>query len=773
MNDNKASIREKINSIIEKRREKLPQVQYKIRQLKMLDLKITELGRQMSDFGNQSEDFAHEIYGHSLNCKALRGFIENSIFSLRAVEKRFERTTINIGVAGKAGTGKSTLIQTLSGLKDCHIPTGEGLSVTAVRSRITHCQSRKRAVINFYSKIEFCVEVLKPYFVAAGLESIMPDSIEEFASLRLPSEEDYKAQKNNSVHQEPYFKRIIKIQKSLPQFVEFLTGAEKEYDLTEIKPFVSYPTDAEEATNKCDRRHLAVKDVLIEHPFPFTQIENVAFLDLPGLGPAIPPETLRYDETYKTEVDLVLLVTRPVGVRHEFDKWETETLHLLEKATRKNDNTRIISRGDFTLIVLNRGGADEKAVNTLKNSIESEVSEYPVLVSDVKKPELLDSEVTTPVLEHLKRALDKMDNAYWSESTASVENFVERCEKLIEELKASLGKYSPQYRSGNKIVQDAEKLSGKISVELKNLIDEYKNSADSESDEAFEAEVEKTAEEVEQWIKIGFGKKNPDSWKENAYESMASKRSAAPFIVDEFNRIRVYISQAYISLNAYLDGRVEKLWADISDAIKKHTSGLIDCNFSSGKAFLQELQSKCSYANFQEEDEGLLEPCEAFRKAISDLLMLKIEYRTHFHPKVRKALETMYCDVIDQKTGEPTNKIAVEVSQDGADLLFEKMVDNAEKVNYETKNALLREIPFPGWVLFAALEQFDDAFIRSGGSANDFRTMADSYKHLIWPEEYKKVKAYSEVIGKLRKNIETIRSELKEFKKVIGGDRND
>ena len=48
------------------------------------------------------------------------------------------RDTVNVGVSGQARVGKSTLLQSVSGLGDDQIPTGQALPVTAVRSRIFH-----------------------------------------------------------------------------------------------------------------------------------------------------------------------------------------------------------------------------------------------------------------------------------------------------------------------------------------------------------------------------------------------------------------------------------------------------------------------------------------------------------------------------------------------------------------------------------------------------------------------------------------------------------
>ncbi len=79
------------------------------------------------------------------------------------MEARFSRDTVNVGVSGSARMGKSTLLQSVSGLDDRHIPTGKDLPVTAVRSRIHHSPAARRAVLKLHSRESFLTEIVQPY----------------------------------------------------------------------------------------------------------------------------------------------------------------------------------------------------------------------------------------------------------------------------------------------------------------------------------------------------------------------------------------------------------------------------------------------------------------------------------------------------------------------------------------------------------------------------------------------------------------------------------
>jgi hypothetical protein len=73
---------------------------------------------------------------------------------------RFAKGTVNIGVAGKARQGKSTLLQAISGLDSSVIPANNGMACTGAKSKIIHAEDNPRAVIEFHSKEEFLYDIV-------------------------------------------------------------------------------------------------------------------------------------------------------------------------------------------------------------------------------------------------------------------------------------------------------------------------------------------------------------------------------------------------------------------------------------------------------------------------------------------------------------------------------------------------------------------------------------------------------------------------------------
>ena len=66
-------------------------------------------------------------------------------------------------------------------------------------------------------------------------------------------------------------------------------------------------------------------------------------------------------------------------------------------------------------------------------------------------------------------------------------------------------------------------------------------------------------------------------------------------------------------------------------------------------------------------------------------------------------------------------------------------------------------------VIYAAAEQFDDAFIRSGNSERELKRLARAYRDEIWPGVYKTLNEDNARFAKLRRAIESLQSQLNNF----------
>jgi ABC-type multidrug transport system ATPase subunit len=88
--------------------------------------------------------------------------LQSELITLSKLRGRFSRGTLNIGVIGRTGGGKSTLLKSLSGLEK-EFPTDEGSACTSVRSIVTNGEGVVKPKVVFHSERSFLQEVIHAY----------------------------------------------------------------------------------------------------------------------------------------------------------------------------------------------------------------------------------------------------------------------------------------------------------------------------------------------------------------------------------------------------------------------------------------------------------------------------------------------------------------------------------------------------------------------------------------------------------------------------------
>src|ERR1700722_2746255 len=136
---------------------------------------FSDLGRYLAPGGQWREQAA-----------AVSALIGPTTDSVRALQRRVRRETVNIGVIGLTGAGKSTLLRKLSGLTEKHIPSNRFSSTTATPSRIFHEAGTRsaRAVLTLHTWESFRAEVLVPLHRLARITEPVPGSIADFRGFR-------------------------------------------------------------------------------------------------------------------------------------------------------------------------------------------------------------------------------------------------------------------------------------------------------------------------------------------------------------------------------------------------------------------------------------------------------------------------------------------------------------------------------------------------------------------------------------------------------------
>lgn len=81
-------------------------------------------------------------------------------------------------------------------------------------------------------------------------------------------------------------------------------------------------------------------------------------------------------------------------------------------------------------------------------------------------------------------------------------------------------------------------------------------------------------------------------------------------------------------------------------------------------------------------------------------------------------------------------RVSAEATHAGAAQLFQQIAQLAEAAAHATRQALVAEAVIPAKVLFAAVEQFDDSFLRSSTALEELYDVTEAYVHDIWPGRF-------------------------------------
>jgi len=752
------SVSEKIKGIINNRKKNLPLIDEKIKYLESLKNDVKELEEfigRLKELPDIDPIMVDNLFS-SLNGNDLTSEISKIVLDCEAVRKRLDRDRINLGISGQARVGKSTLLQNISGLSDDEVPTGKGLPVTAVRSKIYNSNSYNRAIIELRTFNDFKNDVLD------GYHSILPESykyasstIEEYQNFRYPKFEDIENEvdDNKKATVNDILPKLIEMQERFSTYKDLLKGGELEIkNLSELRPFVAYPTNKEKESGNFSRKDLAVKDIRIEVKFPQVDVQELGLIDLPGLGENDPNIDKIHVNGFKNEVDFVIMLKKPTETKGFWEKQDVQCLDMLSDAKGHFGKS-----GDFVAIGVNKADGDDKNIfdglmNNIKNSVGKNHNVYVFNAIDGKS---VRENLLNPILKDISEKLPGLDQELIDITYNSVKDTSKRILNRIMDVDNYLKSNFPTITSS---AEERDRLTRKLIDNISNdlqieivepLLKKARRNEDKDreaEDEGFLEEVEKIHNEIKDWIVNKFGM---DDWEEDALKKMKRHQGYAEIANEKIQGIRVEISKRYIKLNPYFKLKISSLWDDIVNVLRRHLGELIPLNLE-GRDALQHLKAKLEEAS---------EECPKLSEAIENLLNLEIEYRSHLHPRVREALDCLF---LTKTVGDEEVRQIEDITQneEGVRLLLSKLQDLAKKSATDIKTALFKEAGITLLVLHSAAEQFEDTIIREKDIDYEYHRMTRSYLNEIWPDKFKGIDIHNSNISRINKKIKEIRDNI-------------
>lgn len=694
--------------------------------------------------GLSSGHAASAVTDHAVVLDRLRSDVSATLEDLRAARSRFARPTINIGVSGKARVGKSTLLQSVSGLTDDQIPTGPDVPVTAVRSRIMQ-SDRQRAVLHMHSVESFLADVIAPYHRDLGLDGI-PRTLADFRGWAYPKpDREAPAEHSNNAK----LVTLLGMQESLDSYAGLLTGKEVERNLEGLRPYIAYPTSEDVVAGTTYRPHLAVREAVIESPFPRSDVARLVIVDLPGLGEVVADADERHVRNLRHDVDAVLLVVRPSSTAAYYGDSDDKALKLLDKA-----RGHVRTPGDYVYFVINHGGEASGRIDVLRNHLHSQVNAgtdggfYEVLETNAIDPDAVNQTLLIPLLDTLSRTLPKMDDEVFAGVMARAGVTARRIDEALPLLLADRADPAELAHKAPELLQRrASELRWRVDQGLREVVEELWRAAHRDGvDERYTDAVEAVFDEVREWAEDGFGL-GTARWQEEAQLSMPTERAASPFIVEEMHRVRVEVTRRFRALDGFFHEQLARIWDQIAAAFHGACEPLVEGE--RGEQALRNLEDRLRRSS-----------CSVLADAVHDLLQTRLDYRTHLHPRVRAELDGFNFEGVDPDTGRPRVALLVPADETGVELLEQQLRERIHKAAFETMVALQREAVLPALVLYAAVKQFEDELILSGDSRREFLRLARSNRDVLWPDDFRRLDAATKQAQDLAELARTVSEAL-------------
>jgi hypothetical protein len=711
-------VAEQIESVLARRRANLPVVERELLRWGRLQGQLADLAAAIDDAG--AVDVTHSEIAAALHPAELGRIAAEAVAALAVTRARVSRHTVNIGVSGRARNGKSTLLQSLSGLGDQQIPAGRGQPVTAVRSRIFHSDTTRSAQITLHSEASFCADVVAPYFRVLGL---LPEArtIREFerfdlagAARNLPKEQHDPLQ--------PVRARLEEMQQSIPSYRDLLTGATRQVDIDDLRRWVAYPEQAD-GTAPPDRRYLAVRDAVITTAFPISDVAALGLIDLPGLGELVPNAEEHHLAGLENDVDFVIVVKRPTDTNATWLNEDQASLDLIARACGA------AAIRDFTTILINTGGCAEVNISALSSEVRNRLNggsddrNYQVWTADGADRDAVARDVLARALAHLAVALPRMD-------AAVVDQALDRCAQARRELLDYTDRLLTALRRASRatpheeLIERAHAVQDELTVSVRDWVAELRRrTGETYEDEDFLRRVDELRSEIRSWAMDGFGL-GQDAWVERAFKRMLRADATAGFSEKTLNDIRTEIARRFSGIDDVLLARREDFWRRLVDALSPRLGGLL-----TGSTAQEQVAGLARHLN------EAADPCPHLAETVEVVLDVRLDYRTRLLPQMRRKLDVLRPELVDPLTGDIHAPLVAEPTREGAKELYVRITDLARQVIHEASVLLQEETQTMALALLAYGEQFEDMLIRSESSDAEFRRLVSAYRDELWPDE--------------------------------------
>lgn len=650
--------------------------------------------------------------------------IVSEIEALTKLKNRFSRSTLNIGVAGRAKQGKSRFLQSLTGLSTTEIPDGNRQHCTGVRSTIHHNPNVDTyAEVWFHTERSFLEEIIAPYYKKLHLGE-QPQFLADFANQPLPV-----LPKTLSDYAQPgaMYEHLKRYHTHFHQYAHLLKeSSPRLIKKSQIREYVAQDTvDGQRILFN----YLAVKEVKITCTFPNAEVGKIALVDMPGLGDTGLGDEERLITTLGKDIDFIFFIRMP---KSSGDYWADVDVKLYDSASSALQDLPIQL---WSFMILNQTSSDSNNGNNSKNcqDLLKTIQEKHINVQ-----RCLSVNCADPVESH--QALDAMLEYLINNISALDEKYASACQKRIVEIQKSVESFCHKARAifskdSEDDYQDAEELLGdlfeynddnwwsKVTLGLQNLRTSLWHQRQVPNENLYQGMID-AIEECEQ--NRGILSDENAIAKINEKIKIESPFRTYPNYQDE---LRVLISSRFFSLDKSLEKTIESAKEEAAYVLKEY-GGLKSLSEAKGTEFFEAIAQL------------IPESYKQIKLGFKIIAEFKLSYRGLILPRVRQYLDGL--TNISAMTGEyhsmiETTDQTLLISKDTtAEEIFTALEIDYDKAIHTIKPALEELLSEPSEAAYAMVEEFVDNVIRQKDSKKEWKNFLRKCRGQIWSHEFGK-----------------------------------
>lgn len=727
------NIPKQIDEIVLHRQEKLPQIQQMIERLENVNNVIQKLEKVCQDASSEKPQIYESLFNQCpeiaenlrlVNTKSFRQKYEKVQETLNQLYNRFSRKQIHISFVGRAGQGKSLVMQKISGLSGDIIPSSNGSDCTGTKSIITNQDTTGvHAEIIFYSKNEY-KDIVNKYIQEIFRNSTYEiNSVEEISVLKqcnLETKVESNAQKQSLFLQ--LNKYIEHSDVVLP-----LLGTTQTIPAEEIESYVAQYSHLDKSHKYY--KYLGVKVANIKCQFPFSQCGKIVLVDTIGLGDTALDIREKMLSTVSEDSDAIVMMTRPDPQRPSIVQYDIDIVNDIgAKMSSEYTNKMLfwiinqVSEGEGK----NIDGISE-FLSRLKRMRDFPVADY--LVVDCNDKNAVERKLLVPILEKLPNNLPQMDEMLLKQAEKQLLDLhMEYHEIALKTTKAFNASINQDTKREFDLIIDAtyEKMTN-------NIREAYVNEPYGKLRTQNCKEFENTAKEKMRNILLNIPTKQKIL--EYLNDGSINQHNAYERLTDE---MRLSIIDDFLELNTTLEKLVTQMKQYIVNILANENSGrlkyIIVSSPDNAEDWLKEfIEITKNYSK-----------CKLITDALEKLSDFNMNMESFLIYRVRAQLDEI--DLSLQTQGPVLQGSLAEKNILADDIHF-WLVHYLEIVYQKIQTELATLYSYPNSTLWAVIKDFYDRIVYSKNAKTAWRYIYEDSISQIWKDEYKKYQLQKGITG--------------------------